>query len=55
MAAILHEQPPPLSSLEHGIPADLEAVVDQCLRKSLSDRIPSAADLLEALRGVAVT
>ena len=55
MAAILHENPPPLSSLEHGISDDLDAVVDQCLSKSLNDRLQSASDLLQALRGVAVT
>jgi len=50
MAAILHEDPPHLSSLVHGISDDLDAVVDQCLNETLSDRFQSASDLLQALR-----
>ena len=55
MAAILHEDPPQLSSLEHGISNDLDAVIYQCLRKSLNDRFQSAADLRQALCEVART
>ena len=53
MAAILHENPPQLSSLEHGNFDDLNAVVYQCLSKTLSDRFQSASDLRQALCGVA--
>jgi serine/threonine protein kinase len=55
MAAILHEDPPQLSGLKHGISDDLDAVVYQCLSKSLNDRFQSASDLRQALCGVAIT
>jgi serine/threonine protein kinase len=55
MAAILLENPSQLSSLVHGISADLDAVVYQCLSKSLNDRFQSAADLQQALNEVAKT
>jgi serine/threonine protein kinase len=55
MAAILHEDPPQLSSLEHGISDDLDAIVYQCLTKSLNDRFQSASDLQHALKEVVTT
>ena len=55
MAAILHENPPPLSGLEGGISDDLDAVVYQCLSKSLNDRFQSASDLRQSLHEVTRT
>jgi serine/threonine-protein kinase len=43
----------PLSELQDGIPADLEAVVLRCLEKAPSRRFQDAASLAEALAGCA--
>lgn len=50
MAAILTQDPPPLSSLRDSIPAALDRVVEKCLAKDPDDRWQNAADLAAALR-----
>ena len=49
MAAILTNEPQPLSSLRGGVPASLDRIVQKCLAKDPNDRWQSAADLAAAL------
>jgi serine/threonine protein kinase len=44
------EEPPPPSSLQPGVPAELEAIVLQLLRKDPAERPASAEDLVVTLR-----
>jgi eukaryotic-like serine/threonine-protein kinase len=53
VAAILHEDPPPLAVHGREVPAALAAIVDRCLEKRPDDRFSSAHDLALALRAVA--
>jgi TolB-like protein/predicted Ser/Thr protein kinase len=48
---ILNEDPPRPSSLRSEVPAGLEAVILQCLRKSAAERFPDFQSVSEALRG----
>jgi eukaryotic-like serine/threonine-protein kinase len=53
LAAVLREEPKAASELVHGIPPELEEVIGFCLRKDLSRRLQTMADLkllLENLR-----
>jgi TolB-like protein len=50
LTAILHEEPPPLSSLGRDVPAGLDRVVRHCLEKSPLERFQSARDVSFALR-----
>jgi TolB-like protein/Flp pilus assembly protein TadD len=52
MAAILHEDPPPLGDLGSGVPAGVEAIVRRCLEKEPGERFQSARDLAFNLRAV---
>jgi hypothetical protein len=52
MAAILHEDPPPLGDLGSGVPAGIEAIVSRCLEKEPGERFQSARDLAFNLRAV---
>ena len=57
LAAILNDEPPPLSASGRDMPLGLDAVVRHCLEKNPEERFQSARDLafdLEALSGSAV-
>jgi serine/threonine protein kinase len=49
-AAIIADDPQPLRSIREDIPAELEAVVAQCLEKSVSRRYQTIRELMTALR-----
>jgi serine/threonine-protein kinase len=49
MMAQIHDDPDPPSTHQPGIPADLEAVVLQCLEKDPDKRLPNARELRQAL------
>ena len=49
MAAILNQEPPPLAELAPGLPRELERIVARCLRKDLSRRSQSMAEIKIAL------
>ena len=51
MAAILHEQPPELSSRGQHIPTPIVRIVERCLEKTPSMRFHSTEDLAFALAG----
>jgi serine/threonine-protein kinase len=53
IAAILHIDPPPMTTLQPVTPAALERVVTTCLAKDADDRWQSARDLLRELKWVA--
>jgi serine/threonine-protein kinase len=50
--SIRHDAPRPLASRFLGVSSELEAVVMRCLRKDVSERFRTAADLARALRRV---
>jgi serine/threonine protein kinase len=50
MAAILHDDPPPLEVEGDSVPTEVERVLRRCVAKAAEDRFPSAADLSAALR-----
>jgi WD40 repeat protein len=52
LAAILRDEPPSLMSLQHGVPASLEAVVRRCHGKRPSDRFSSGNEVAAALETV---
>jgi serine/threonine-protein kinase len=52
LAAIIREEPPPLSSLRPGVPEPLLRVIATCLAKSPAGRFPSTRDLAVALEAV---
>ena len=47
--AIVHEDPRPLSTLRPGLPADLDRILETCLRKDLDRRYPDAGALIADL------
>ena len=49
LSAILHEEPPPLSSMRPDAPVPLGWVVDRCLAKEAADRYASTRDLARDL------
>jgi TolB-like protein/Tfp pilus assembly protein PilF len=51
-AAILNDDPPPLSNPTHSVPADLERVIRHCLEKNPEERFQSARDVAFALRSL---
>lgn len=53
LAAILHQEPPPLRDAGVAIPLDLEAVVRRCLQKDVAARYPSSGKLRRDLRSIA--
>src|SRR5450432_581206 len=53
MAAILKEEPPPLTSLQPSIPAALERTVAKCLAKEPARRWQTASDLRDELAWIA--
>jgi Tol biopolymer transport system component len=50
MAAILTNDPPPLSSVRPDVPASVDRIVKKCLEKDPNERWQSAADLTAALQ-----
>jgi serine/threonine protein kinase/tetratricopeptide (TPR) repeat protein len=51
-AAILHDDPPPLSSYSIAVPAEAEELLRRCLAKKRAHRFASARALADALRAV---
>ncbi len=51
-AAIMREDPPPLTSVRPEVPADLERVVSRCLEKQPEDRFQSAGELASEVRAI---
>ncbi|MGO9256834.1 MAG: protein kinase domain-containing protein [Bryobacteraceae bacterium] len=49
MAAVLNQEPPPLAEIAPGLPKELERIVARCLRKDLSRRSQSMAEIRIAL------
>jgi serine/threonine protein kinase len=49
LSQILHDNPPPLSSLRPGLDPSLEAVVAKAMSRQISDRFASAAEFRKAL------
>ncbi len=52
MAAIIREQPEPLSALDKSIPQQLERIIERCLEKNPRERYGSTRDLARDLREV---
>ncbi len=51
LAAILNQEPKPVSQLVPGIPRDLEKIINRCLRKDPNRRLQHMADLKVDARG----
>ena len=51
-SAILRDTPRPLSELRADLPEELGLLIQRCLEKNPQDRLPSARDVRDALRGV---
>ncbi|HVR41883.1 MAG TPA: protein kinase [Thermoanaerobaculia bacterium] len=51
LAAILHDEPRPLSEANPAVPEDLHRIVERCLQKDPAARYASTADLAHDLRG----
>ena len=51
-SAILRDTPRPLSELRADLPEELGLLIQRCLEKDPQDRLPSARDVRDALRGV---
>ena len=49
-AAILHEEPPSLTTRVADVPVDVDLLVRRCLNKSPDGRFPSANELLQAIQ-----
>ncbi len=52
---ILNEDPEPLTAVRTGVPMQLEAIVEKCLRKSAAHRYQTAADLIADLQALSLT
>jgi serine/threonine protein kinase/Tol biopolymer transport system component len=50
--AILHTDPPPLSSLQPGAPPRLDRIISRCLAKDPDDRWQTARDLMLELKAI---
>jgi serine/threonine protein kinase len=53
-SAILRDAPPPLGEVRRDLPSGLVDVIGTCLEKSAADRLQSARDVCERLRGARV-
>jgi len=51
-AAILKDDPPPISDSARGVPTTLEAIVKRCLEKEPAARFASAREILDALKNI---
>jgi len=49
LAAILRDEPEPVSQIVEGLPREAERILSQCLRKNPGERFASATDLKSAL------
>lgn len=49
---IVHDEPPPLSTLEPRLPSSLSAIVDRCLAKEPDARYASASQVAHAIKAV---
>lgn len=54
-AQIIHVSPPPPSTINRGVPAELDRITMKALEKNLKKRYQSAAEMLEDLRRVEKT
>ena len=52
MTSILEREPPPLTTYIKQTPAELQQIISKTLRKDRSERYQSAAEMLEALKGL---
>ncbi len=52
IAAILNEEPPPLTGLEKSAPAELERIIRHCLKKKPEERNQSARDQASDLKAI---
>jgi eukaryotic-like serine/threonine-protein kinase len=50
LAAVMRDDPQPLSELKRDVPAELRSLVAHCLKKKPADRFPSGAELAQELR-----
>src|SRR5215831_13177794 len=50
LAAIRRDEPPPLREVASAVPRELERIVTQCMRRELSGRFQSIADVRQASR-----
>ena len=55
LAKILEVDPPPLSVMREGLPADLERIVHRCLEKEPDNRYNDTRDLVAELRNLQTT
>jgi serine/threonine-protein kinase len=55
LAAILHDDPPALTSMNRAVPPAVARVVERCLEKRPEDRFSSAHDMAIALQAAAVS
>ena len=55
LSAILHQDPPPLSTLNPSVPPALERIVHHCLEKDPEERFQSARDVAFDLQSVTAT
>jgi TolB-like protein/tetratricopeptide (TPR) repeat protein len=53
-SAILRDTPAPLSELRADLPDGLARVIGRCMEKNVDDRLPSARDLRDGLRGASI-
>jgi serine/threonine protein kinase len=52
IGAILHKEPTPLNQLSHGLPHEVERIINKALRKDPEARYQTAGDLLTDLKDV---
>ncbi|HEV8657272.1 MAG TPA: protein kinase [Thermoanaerobaculia bacterium] len=53
LAAIIREDPVPLSAIREGVPESLQHLIARCLAKRPDDRFPSTRELASALEAIA--
>jgi len=50
LAAVMRDDPTPVSELKRDVPPEVRRIVSRCLRKNPADRYPSAVELAQDLR-----